>query len=72
MCGAGYSRNYAEGGFSQLKDYLRERNVTRGYLVVFDARVNQAGDDALPTQLDLGDGFFAYCTQINIRGIGTK
>lgn len=72
MCGAGYSRNYAEGGFPQLKDYLRERNVTRGYLVVFDARVNQTGDDAIPAQLDLGDGVLAFCAQINIRGIGTK
>lgn len=72
ICGAGYSKGYAEGGFDQLRDYLRERNATRGYLVVFDARVNQSGEDAIPSEIDLGNGMIAFGVSINIRGVGSK
>ncbi len=69
ICGAGYSKTYAEGGFDQLKQYLRERNATRGFLVIFDARAKQNINDAFPTQIDLGDGLVAFCIAVNIRGV---
>ncbi len=69
MCGEGYSRNWAEGGFDQLRQYMRERGATRGYLVVFDARASQADEDAIPPVVDLGDGMISFCTVVNIRGM---
>jgi tetratricopeptide (TPR) repeat protein len=69
MCGAGYPRDWAESGFEQLKQYMQARGATRSYLVVFDARASQEGDDALPSHVELGDGLVAFCVAINIRGM---
>jgi tetratricopeptide (TPR) repeat protein len=69
MCGNGYSKPYAEGGFEQLKSYMTNRNATRSYLIVFDARVKQTGKDALPSEHDLGDGQIAFCIGIDIRSM---
>ncbi|MBU51848.1 MAG: hypothetical protein CL920_24425 [Deltaproteobacteria bacterium] len=68
MCGGGYSKSYAEGGFEQLREYLRFRNETRGYLLVFDARAKQESEHSLQDVLELGDGLAAFCTQVDIRG----
>jgi tetratricopeptide (TPR) repeat protein len=69
ICGASYSQDWAEGGFDQLKQYMRERGATRAYLVVFDARADQGGDKALPTSSDVGDGMTVFCVAVNIRGM---
>ncbi len=69
VCGAGYARNWAEGGFDQLKQYMRERGATRAYLVVFDARAGQDGDSALPSTADVGDGMTVFCVAVNIHGM---
>ncbi|MDV2442148.1 hypothetical protein QR665_22455 [Acinetobacter gerneri] len=61
MCGNGYSKTYAEGGFEQLKSYMTNRNATRSYLIIFDSRVKQTGKDALPSEHDLGNGQLAFC-----------
>lgn len=70
ICGAGYSRTWAEGGFDQLRQYLRERGATRGFLVIFDARVDQSDSAAFPPEVDLGDGLKAFCVVVNVRGMG--
>ena len=41
MCGSSYPRSYAEGGFQQLKEYMKQRRAEYGYLVVFDGRRHQ-------------------------------
>jgi hypothetical protein len=71
MCGAPYSRGYAESGFDQLKDYLKLTGVLRGYLLVFDGRVKQTGPDEIPVTVDLGDSMQAICVSVNLLGIGT-
>ncbi|WP_312967040.1 tetratricopeptide repeat protein [Acinetobacter gerneri] len=69
MCGNGYSKTYAEGGFEQLKSYMTNRNATRSYLIIFDSRVKQTGKDALPSEHDLGNGQLAFCIGIDIRSM---
>jgi tetratricopeptide (TPR) repeat protein len=71
ICGAGYAKSYADGGFEQLRKYMIERSATRAYLIVFDARAKQEGAEAFPTQVDLGDGLTIFCVAINIRGVDT-
>jgi tetratricopeptide (TPR) repeat protein len=43
MCGKGYSSTYAASGEEQIIHYLENRDTSHGYLVVFDARVNDFG-----------------------------
>ena len=43
MCGEGYSKNYALEGLDQLVHYLDNKNTFRGYLIVFDGRINDFG-----------------------------
>jgi tetratricopeptide (TPR) repeat protein len=68
ICGPGYSKAYAEGGFDQLRKYLAAREQTRGYLVVFDGRADQDGPAGIPDKVDLGDGLLVFCVVVNIRG----
>lgn len=49
MCGKGYSSTYAASGEEQIIHYLDNRNTSRGYLVVFDARANDFGKALLKT-----------------------
>lgn len=66
MCGPGYSQNYAEGGFEQLKGYMKQCGATSGFLVVFDGRKEQV---AMPAEVDLGDGMLAYGISVNVLGL---
>ena len=43
MCGKGYSSTYAASGQEQIVHYLENRDTSRGYLVVFDARMDDFG-----------------------------
>jgi hypothetical protein len=43
MCGKGYSSTYAASGEEQIVHYLENRDTNRGYLVVFDARMDDCG-----------------------------
>jgi tetratricopeptide (TPR) repeat protein len=43
MCGKGYSSTYAASGKEQIVHYLENRDTSRGYLVVFDARMEDFG-----------------------------
>jgi tetratricopeptide (TPR) repeat protein len=43
MCGKGYSSTYAASGEEQIVHYLENRDTSRGYLVVFDARMDDFG-----------------------------
>lgn len=69
MCGSNYSRNYAELGFSQLKSYMQTRGALRSYLIVFDGRTNQDGENSLPNEIDLGEGKIAFCIAVDIRSM---
>ena len=69
MCGPNYYGNYAEGGFQQLKDYMKQRRAEYGYLVVFDGRVHQTGTAAIPETIDLGDDMKAYAVAVNVLGV---
>lgn len=69
MCGGNYSKSYAELGFEQLNSYMENRGALRSYLIVFDGRVNQDGENALPNEIDLGDGKIAFCIAVDIRSM---
>jgi len=69
MCGPGYSQNYAEGGFDQLKGYMKQFGSTRGFLVVFDGRKEQV---AIPAEVDLGDGMLTFAVLVNVLGIAAS
>lgn len=43
MCGFGYSSVYAASGEDQILHYMQNRDVHLGYLVVFDARLDENG-----------------------------
>ena len=44
MCGSpSYSKGYAKEGLKQLTHYMKNRNTTRGYLLVFDSRTKDQG-----------------------------
>jgi tetratricopeptide (TPR) repeat protein len=43
MCGKTYSSTYAASGEEQIVHYLENRETSRGYLVVFDARMDDFG-----------------------------
>lgn len=45
MCGQSYSENYALEGIEQLAHYMKIKSVFLGYLVVFDARVKDFGNN---------------------------
>ncbi|HZS25952.1 MAG TPA: hypothetical protein VFB76_01880 [Candidatus Angelobacter sp.] len=47
MCGKGYSSTYAASGEEQIIHYLENRDTSRGYLVVFDARMDDFGKGLL-------------------------
>ncbi|MCW2273037.1 hypothetical protein GJ654_02900 [Rhodoblastus acidophilus] len=47
MCGFRYSSNYAASGETQIRHYMRSRNVHVGFLIVFDARLQQNGEKLL-------------------------
>jgi tetratricopeptide (TPR) repeat protein len=49
MCGKGYSSTYAASGEEQIVHYLENRDTSRGYLVVFDARADDFGKALLKT-----------------------
>lgn len=40
MCGFGYSSAYAASGEDQIRHYMEQRKVHVGYLLIFDARLN--------------------------------
>lgn len=44
LCGYRYSADYAAGGSDQLVHYMKARDVHLGYLLVFDARLDDFGD----------------------------
>ena len=69
MCGGNYPKSYAELGFEQLKSYMENRGALRSYLIVFDGRVNQDGENALPNEIDLGEGKIAFCIAVDIRSM---
>jgi len=37
--------------------------------IVFDGRVNQDGENALPNEIDLGEGKIALCIAVDIRSM---
>jgi hypothetical protein len=47
MCGKGYSNTYGASGEEQIVHYLENRDTSRGYLVVFDARMDDFGKTLL-------------------------
>lgn len=49
MCGKTYSSTYAASGEEQIVHYLANRDTSRGYLVVFDARMDDFGKALLDT-----------------------
>jgi tetratricopeptide (TPR) repeat protein len=51
MCGKGYSSTYAASGEEQIVHYLDNRDTSRGYLVVFDARMDDFGKALLGAPL---------------------
>jgi tetratricopeptide (TPR) repeat protein len=51
MCGKGYSSTYAASGEEQICHYLENRDTSRGYLVVFDARTNDFGKPLLKSKV---------------------
>lgn len=61
MCGGGYSFNYAEEGKKQLKHYLENKNLTLGYLIVFDGRIRDQGKGFVQNEFD---GKFIYKTKV--------
>lgn len=52
MCGFGYTESYAAGGEKQITHYMDNRQSSIGYLVVFDARLQNAGQPlkGMPSQ----------------------
>ena len=51
MCGKGYTSTYAASGEEQICHYLENRDTSRGYLVVFDARMNDFGKPLLKSKV---------------------
>ena len=47
MCGFGYSSGYASAGEDQILHYMENRTSSLGYLIVFDARLNNLGQKLL-------------------------
>ncbi len=47
MCGFGYSSRYAADGEDQILHYMENRRTALGYLIVFDARLNDFGQRLL-------------------------
>lgn len=47
MCGFGYSSGYAAAGEDQILHYMENRRTALGYLIVFDARLNDFGQRLL-------------------------
>lgn len=47
MCGFGYSSGYAADGEDQILHYMENRRTALGYLMVFDARLNDFGQRLL-------------------------
>ena len=43
LCGYNYTSHYAAGGSDQLDHYMKASDIYLGYLVVFDARLNDNG-----------------------------
>jgi tetratricopeptide (TPR) repeat protein len=68
VCGPGYSTTYTGGGFEQLCDYMRQMGASRGFLVIFDARVDASGDE-IPSELNFGDELLAYVVRVNVLGM---
>jgi|GEM_PF-1080541 tetratricopeptide (TPR) repeat protein len=58
MCGYSYSSTYAASGQEQIVHYLENRDTSRGYLVVFDARLNDFGKTLLDAP---ASGKFTIC-----------
>lgn len=52
MCGNGYSSAYAASGEDQIIHYLENRDTSRGYLVVFDARAKDYGKALLKSPVE--------------------
>jgi len=48
LCGYRYSSSYAASGEEQVLHYMQNRGTYLGYLVVFDARLNDNGKQLLP------------------------
>ena len=72
MCGGPYAKSYAERGFEQLEAYMKQRELMRAYLVVFDGRVSQSGDAAIPMEHELGSGRRIFCVACNVLGIDAE
>jgi hypothetical protein len=47
MCGFRYSAPYAAAGEEQINHYMDNRKTNLGYLVVFDARIDNLGQPLL-------------------------
>ncbi|HEX3661766.1 MAG TPA: hypothetical protein VHU89_10060 [Acidobacteriaceae bacterium] len=72
MCGKGYSSTYAASGEEQICHYLENRDTSRGYLVVFDARTNDFGRPLLKSKVSgtftLGEFFIDVRPTIKNEG----
>ncbi len=64
MCGFGYSSGYASAGEDQILHYMENRTSSLGYLIVFDARLNNLGQKLL--QRLAGDRFTVIETIIDV------
>jgi hypothetical protein len=45
MCGNGYSLNYAQEGFTQIRHYMDNKEAKIGYLIIFDSRTRDFSKD---------------------------
>lgn len=69
MCGYGYSSSYAAAGEDQILHYMEHRRSNLGYLIVFDARLEEFGQPFLQTE----GPFTISCKFIDMRPrIGTR
>lgn len=48
MCGGGYTSTYAQKGINQLKHYLHNKQSKIGYLIVYDSRKRDFGQNITP------------------------
>jgi hypothetical protein len=76
MCGKGYSSTYAASGEEQIIHYLENRNTSRGYLVVFDARANDFGKALLKSlvqgKFTIGERFVDLRPQVKQKPSSPK
>jgi len=76
MCGKGYSSTYAAHGEEQIVHYLENRDTSRGYLVIFDARMNDFGtallDPPVSGKFTIGVRFVDVRPQVRKKAVAKQ